>query len=600
MKKGAAALLLFWLALSALYGGTRPSLGGDLWWSMNAGRYIYELGSVPSADVFSHAAEGEPWYNQEWLAQVFYWKCFDGLGPDGLIYVKLGLNLLFAAILAWLCMQRSGSAFLGVASSASVLLLWGYHIDLRAQFFTFLGTVTLLSTLDAYRRGVRFAGFGPPLVLLLWVDLHYGFIFGLAIVFGTFLAETTKSLLQLPADPLPIARARRLGWVFLASTVACTMNPQGIDALVFPFDILDTTSPWNQVIEWRPPRILQGRASGFVVVLALQIGVAGLAFWRVPRRFDLTDFGLVVVTAIMALTSRRFIPLFGVVGAPFFARNVATLARDVTARKSAVYELYRQRGVAAAAIVGLVGSVWVGSLFLSSYRELRAGGLFDRMTHAERFPEAAARFLTDNPIPGRIYNFYPWGGYLAYHLKRQIYVDGRAHAVYPDEIFHEVRRTDGTRAGWRKILARRRIDLVVHQSNYPVTLKLRRNPNWLRVYDDGLTAILVRRNDATAPYLDRFERGDLSYPETPGTRMFLAELQSRAGARESAIDAMVDVLETYGEPAELELVRRLELEAAIAADTSDPRAAATAAALETALERYYDTHPEAAFPSSTQ
>ncbi len=588
MKRAAAILLVAWLVLSAMYGGSKPSLGGDLWWSLAAGRYISEIGAVPEADVFSHAAQGLPWPNQEWLSQVFYWKVFNVLGPSGLIYVKLVLSVLFTVILAWLGTKRSGSAFLGISTAAAVMLLWGYHIDLRAQFFTFLGTVTLLSTLDAYRRGVRWAAVGPPLVLLLWVDLHYGFIFGLAVVFGFFAAETTKSLLQLPADPMPIEDARKLGWVLLASIVACALNPQGLDALVFPFDILDTASPWKRVIEWRPPRVFRGGAMNtFVVYVALQAVVAGLAFWRAPRRFDLTDFGLVVVTAIMAFTSRRFIALFAIVGAPFLARNIATLARDTGARKSAVYELYRQRGTQAAALVGLIGTVWVGAAFWTHMSGLVSGGLFDRMTHAERFPVGAARFLQKNPIPGNIYNFYPWGGYLIFHLKRQIYIDGRAHAVYPDEMYYEARRVDDTLPGWRNALAKRQIDVIVHQSHYPAPLKLRNDSGWVRVYDDGFASILVRKNADTAPFLTAFGEGSLWYPETPGAQLFLAELDNRAGRRDQALDSMTRVLETHGPAGEKAALTKREVERAAVDFAPDQKAGGTVEALEVSLGRYY-------------
>ncbi len=595
MKKAAVVLLLLWLVASALYGGSQPSLGGDLWWSLAAGRHIANTGTVPDVDPFSHTAEGLPWHNQEWLSQVFYWEVFDAFGPDGLIYVKLLLALVFTLLLARLGTMRSGSAFLGVSTAAAVMLLWGYHIDLRAQFFTFLGTITLLSVLDAYRRGVRWAEFGPPLVLLLWVDLHYGFIFGLAVVFGYFGAETAKSILQLPADPLPLVRSRKLGWVFLASTIACALNPQGLDALLFPFDILDTSSPWSRVVEWRPPHLFRnGRPSTFVVILALQVVTAGFALWRVPRRFDLTDFGLVGVTAVMAFTSRRFIPLFGVVGAPFFAQNVANLARDLTARKPVLHDLYRRHGVEAAAIVGLIGTLWVGGVLWVHLHALRSDGLFDRMTHAERFPVNAVRFLERNPIPGKIYNFYPWGGYLLFHLERQIYIDGRAHAVYPDEFYDEARRTNDLRPGWRKALAKREIDVVVHQSGYPVPLKLRTHPGWVRVYDDGFASVLIRRNARTAPFLDRFAAHALWYPDSAGARLFLAELEGRAGDRKAAVEGFRAVLEEHRGAGEVAAFQKLEVERAAKEFSPDEKAGGTAEVIGVALDEYYQAHPEAA------
>lgn len=593
MKRIAAVLLGLWLVLSALYGGSRPSLGDDLWWSLAAGRHISRTGAVPNVDVLSHAAEGVPWANQEWLFQVLAYQAFEELGPDGLVWAKITLSVVFALLLAWLIARRSRSWFLGASISAIVLLVWGANIDLRAQFFTFLGTVSLLLLLDAYRTGGRAAALGVPLLLLAWVDLHYGFIFGLAVVFGYFVAETTKSILRLPADPMPVGESRRLGWVFLASVIACALNPQGLDALLFPFDILDDGSPWNRVIEWLPPRLLQdGRPGIFLVTLALQVVIAGVAAWRAPARFDLTDLGLVTVTGIMAFTSRRFVPLFAIVGAPFLARNLMTIARDLAARSSHVWRLYRERGMQAAIAIGALGTLSVAPLAAGHLRELQQDGLFDRMTHSERFPAGATRFLEYNPFPGNLYNFYPWGGYLAFWLDRQIYIDGRAHAVYPDDMYYEARLTDSADLGWRKALNRRGIDVVVHPSRYPLPLKLRGNPGWARVYDDGLAAVLVRHTPKTAPLLRAFEEGQLRYPESPGAALFLAEVASRAGRRKEAVASMLEVLETGRLEAEKAMISKLSVEEVAQSFTPDPAARETIETIAEALERYDAALPE--------
>lgn len=598
MKNAASVLLGLWLVLSALYGGSRPTLGGDLWWSLAAGRHISDVGSVPDVDIFSHAAEGEPWANQEWLFQVLVYRAFDTLGPAGLVWAKILVVVGFALLLAYLIARRSDSAFLGVSLAAGVLLVWGENIDLRAQLFTFLGTVALLLFLNAYRAGMRAAAFGPPLLLLVWVDLHYGFIFGLAVVFGYFVAETTKSILHLPSDPMPIAESRRLGWVFLASVLACALNPQGIHALTFPFDILDASSPWDRIVEWRPPRLVRnGLPEPFVWAIAIQVPVAATAAWRVPHRFDFTEFGLVTVTAVMAYTSRRFVPLFAIVGAPFLARNLMTIGRDLAAQKSHVWRMYRERGMQVAVGVGAIGTLWVGPLAIGHLRELSADGLFDRMTHAERFPIAATRFLEDNPFPGNLYNFYPWGGYLAFHLGRQIYIDGRAHAVYPDEMYHESKRTDAIEVGWRKTLNRRAIDVVVHRADYPLPLKLRANPGWVRVYDDGYAAVLVRRTEQTAELLSAFDAGDLRYPDTPGARAFVAERTYHAGQRQEAVAALVEVLQKHQIEGEKALVSKALIEKAAMNFTPDPKAKDTVEAIEAALARYDRAHLDGLTPA---
>ncbi|MBC8401855.1 MAG: hypothetical protein H8E14_10245 [Candidatus Marinimicrobia bacterium] len=51
-----------------------------------------------------------------------------------------------------------------------------------------------------------------------------------------------------------------------------------------------------------------------------------------------------------------------------------------------------------------------------------------------RLPVKATRFLKANPITGKVYNSYNWGGYLIWELypQKQVFIDGRAPA-YPSK-----------------------------------------------------------------------------------------------------------------------------------------------------------------------
>jgi len=67
-----------------------------------------------------------------------------------------------------------------------------------------------------------------------------------------------------------------------------------------------------------------------------------------------------------------------------------------------------------------------------------ADGLFEGMVREWVFPRGAVEFLERNPLPGRLFHVYAWGGYLLYRLPdRPVFIDGRAHTVYPAEFFRE-------------------------------------------------------------------------------------------------------------------------------------------------------------------
>src|SRR5436190_17704260 len=91
---GVRLLLVAAVAVYALYAASEQVTGADLWWTMAAGRYIVDHGAVPRQEVFSYTYDGAPWFNQEWLSQVFYYQLYRAGGGLALALFK------FAAVLA--------------------------------------------------------------------------------------------------------------------------------------------------------------------------------------------------------------------------------------------------------------------------------------------------------------------------------------------------------------------------------------------------------------------------------------------------------------------------------------------------------------------
>ena len=134
--------------------------------------------------------------------------------------------------------------------------------------------------------------------------------------------------------------ARRLSidwtlWLGVAlALLAFLANPWGLRILEYPIAYLDSNSPFREILEWqRPPFELDPRQfSGrfFWLLLAVALGaVLELRERLLDGRAggDLYLVALATVTTAMALTSRRFIPLFAITSLPLVARLVAEVAR---------------------------------------------------------------------------------------------------------------------------------------------------------------------------------------------------------------------------------------------------------------------------------
>ncbi|MEW6273374.1 MAG: hypothetical protein AB1689_29190 [Thermodesulfobacteriota bacterium] len=570
MRAGTCALLLLWLVLAGIWAGTRPALGDDMWWVLATGRHIVESGAIPEREIFSFSAPGQPWYHQEWLSHVLFYSALRAFGGDGLVLLKVAIAVVIVVLLGVVAARRSGSPFLGALAAAFAAWACRDDLDVRAKIFTVLCSVLMLGLVNAYRRAAR-----PrilllaPLLMVAWANLHYGFVYGLVILGSYFGAETVKSLTGLPDAPMPLRRSLLLGAALLLAAVACLANPQPLGSFEIALEHMRPDNPWRRVIEWKPPPLFrQGVPTAFAVTLAVQTVAAASALLVARRRFDVADLALVVATAAVALQSRRFAPLLAFVATPFLARNLALVVERVARARPRL----ARAGPALAAAGALAGTILTGVALASQARAAFAPGLFAGMTHLSSFPVDAVSFLRANPLPGeRLYNFYAWGGYLLFHLPGvPIYVDGRAAVAYPPRIADEYRTIErGGRAALAR-LAGYDANVVLHHVGYDLPLRLRRAPGWVRVYDDGHAVIFVRRTPETASWLERFERGELVYPDTPGAQLFLAELEMQRGHRQAAVARVLDVVRRFPRDGMEAALRRqrAELQAGITTDQS--------------------------------
>ena len=543
------ALLVACLLIHALWAALEPVTGADTWWSMVAGRWIVEHGSVPSVDTLSYTFAGKPWFNQEWLAQVIFYELYVRLGGTSLALLKIAVVIATLTLAAWIAARRSGSLVLAVATTCAAAFVCRTNFDIRAQLFTFLLSLVVLAAIHAYRRGAPAAVLALlPLTIVLWVNLHYGFIFGVGTCLLYAGCETAKTVLGLPES---MAR-RRLVPLALAAGLALfasLLNPQGLHSLTFPFAIIGREGAWrDEIVEWAPPALFASDSFSpflFGPWLVVQAAAFVLALALAPRRVDPSDTLHVAVTMGMALTSRRFIPLAVLVSIPFLARNLTLVGERLAWPLSA-----RARALTAA----VLAAVAVGHITWRAVPEVRrdfAPGLFEGMTRSFFFPEGAVEFLRLNPLPARLYHLYTWAGYLLYFdPDRQVFIDGRAHAVYPIDFWRESFRVEVGDPGWDAVLDKYQVNVVLWASGFAggrhkiLLQHLAGSPSWVRVYDDGHSAVFAHVVRA-ADWVAAFQRFALRYPEKSGAQLFVYDSYLRAGDLGGAHAQLARVLTRY-------------------------------------------------------
>ena len=460
----------------------------DYWWHLRTGRLIVETGAVPQADPFSFTAAGSDWLAHEWLAEVVIY----GLQAAG-GYALLTVVFVSMALACLLLAHRMARG-LGLAPwPAAGLLFWAGLMTVlfwtvRPVVFSWLLFAVFLYLLLEHRRGPASpAGrrnrlwLLPPL-MLLWANLHAGYVIGLALIALYIVASLAERRLWAEARDL-----RSPALVLVACVLVTVVNPNTYELLLYP---LTYVQPGNASLdfinEWQSPDF-----HSFVFKpLALSIAaLAALGAWN--RRRDLFLPLLALGFTYLALDSVRHVPLFGlvflVVMGGLLPERFAWARADGRRPGAPARPLVNWALVLA--VVALVGYGLAQAAALQLGAEARRAGAFD-------YPKAGVEFIRAEYPDARIFNSYRWGGYLINELfpDQKVFIDGRAD-MYGDAFMTRYVEVLRMKPGWQATLAEYDVDLVIVEVDAPLTERLDAMPEaWRRVFTGPVEVVFVRRD----------------------------------------------------------------------------------------------------------
>jgi tetratricopeptide (TPR) repeat protein len=458
---------------------TQPAVAGsDLWWHLAAGREILRSRGVPTVDHFSWTFAGREWMHHEWLWGV---GCAGLYGLEPQLVARANLGLLVAVLAVGYALARAhvGSGFGAGAGLWACAAAMHWFFDIRPHEITLLFVALVIWT-----RERAWAPWLWPALMVPWANLHGGFVFGFGAIGLFALVET----LRRSASARRLVIDRRL-WLGVAATgVAFLCNPWGWRILEYPAAYLDASSPYRSILEWEPPGFdldPRGFAGRFAWLVLAALAGAALPLRERPR--DAFLLSLSGVTLAMALTSRRFIPLFALCALPLVARLFAFAherARDLLA--GALPPRLAQAGPLAALVLALL--LWRGVPLTPQ--------LLERWTEAPLYPRAALTYLRALDAGPRLLNHYNWGGYVMLHAPElRVWIDGRANTLYDDKIYADYVSMTAAADGLAARLAQYPADAALLPASSRLAPALARPQyGWRVVYSDALATVLLPPN----------------------------------------------------------------------------------------------------------
>lgn len=496
--KRVAAWMLFTLACAFLALIARVGeVTHDAFHEMALFRELLTHGRMPIVDVFAYTPTVNPSVHHEWgTGAILYWATVGtGLGLTGLTILKGLLTCALGCVLYRVARLRGVHPVLFALLTITVFpFLWVGFATVRATLFTLLCLSIQLWMQERDRRGHRLWTLAWWCMIVLWLNLHAGFLVGIGLM-GIYAVQRFATL---ALESRSLSTGLRATWhlpaILCSTLLALPINPYGWQYVTYLISAIAMPRP--RIAEWLPLWHTYDPAltlSAFAVSIALcAIGVRRQSW---SQRLGLAGL---IVCGVLALQHLRHGPLYAVLWIAYVPAWItySDIGRDLIKRvnQHPAWSIRTCQLVA----VGLL--CWSGG-FGFGKTTLTA----DPRKTAACYPVDAIEYLTRQNFAGNLMTPFHAGAYVSWTMHPQVKVslDGRYEVAYAPEVFDEHWDFFEARDDWPAFLDKYRHDALLVPQSSPIRplLEVFREPQgahlptrdaWQFVHEDDAYAVLTR------------------------------------------------------------------------------------------------------------
>jgi len=491
-------------------------------WHIRAGQEILATHAIPRVDSFSSSMSGKPWFAWEWLYDWVVGGLERVTGLNGVVFITA---LMIAAVFGWtfrLLMRRGTNILVAVvlvmlAASGSMI-----HFLARPHVVSWLLTLAWFQVLDSSERK-SLAAARPisgrlrtglwlwflPLLMLLWVNLHGGFLVAFVLL-GIYWLSTmwlgftsaSHKLEDILEKRRARKRARDLALVTVLAAMATLVNPYGFRLHAHIYRYLSDRFLMDHIDEFQSPNFHGVAQKCFAMLLLITLLTAAAK----TRKLTMIE-GLVVLFAVYSgLYASRNIPVASlllvlVVGPLLSAAMKRSMERSDTSWR------VRRVGTGLAVFSGRMGEIesslrghlWAVVAFVIIFGVVANGGkirstqLMNAHFDSQRFPVAAVKFLEQSGVREPVLGPDYWGGYLIYRMyPRMLVAADDRHDLYGEQFLKSYLKLVNVEPGWEDLLNHYNIHRVLLPTGSAPANILAETAEWTMIYEDEVGVIFVR------------------------------------------------------------------------------------------------------------
>jgi hypothetical protein len=500
-------IFLFWSLLAGPL-SNRPLADPDIGWHIRAGEQMLATWSIPRTDSFSSTMQGQPWVAWEWLYEIALGILDRAMGLNGVIWLAALVMAATMTVLLWQLLNSGTGLPLAIALMLLAEATAAIHMFARPHIVSWLLTLTWFIALGRWEQGNAppWLRWFFPVSMALWVNLHGGWLLGIALLaiytFAAFVESwrAADAMARIRAAKRARAMCSAIAW----SAVATLVNPYGWRLHAHIYGYLSDRYLMDKIAEFRSPDFHGSAQRSFAVILVLVL----IAFAGKRGKVRLSHTLVTLLAVYAGLFATRNLPvsamLLVLVAGPILWESLASLAE-----RPGAWGIVRRgtaRVTAFAARMGaqeleLRGHLWPVLAVAGALAVCLHGGWFasrqviDAQFDSKHVPVAAAEFLAQEGSQEPIFAPDWWGGFLIYRLypERQVVIDDR-HDLYGTARFREYLILIQGEPGWKSVLEQWQIRTALLPAGDTLASLLRELPQeWQLVYEDKVAVVFERR-----------------------------------------------------------------------------------------------------------
>lgn len=512
----------------------KPIADGDVWFHMAYGRYMIEhFTLVPNHSIYSWTTSDNSQIYCAWIPEILFYGLYT-LGGLPLLFILRYMFLFVFMTATFLYMKEKNALFIPLAWLVALfgVLMSQAAIHIKPQIFSFLFMTIIVWAWSIVRSQHKYGWiycYVIPFVMLIWVNSHGGFIFGIVFLILVTIGEIANFLFY-PNDRLDPRTIRHLTISILISICATVITPYGWEypAQLFHDLVLASKSQMRELVTVREYQSIlhpQARAHHFIEYFIISLLISLTLLW--PRfKAKKFDWAIILPNIGLGLLYIKFIRTTYFWGIFFVFSSISLLGHPDVREYLNNMKLKRYLSIFVIIICIVMASYTV-------YETLTKDKMGFYISYYS--PVQEAEYIRTHLSHYLLGNDYNCGAYLLWKLwpEQKVFMDAR---YFPyKKWYHEYATfVYGKDKNYKdEFLSRYKCDIWCATYDFPQLKYFMESPEWRLLYYGPSCCIFARKSLNLSYGTGRFDRSE--YHARPSQTLKIMDFAITVGDIENAV-----------------------------------------------------------------